>query len=285
MSGLCVCEIFRNEQERGKKMISINGHTIGEKCYPNNERILEIPIMVTAFRTEEFIIEMKYTTDIDISVLSMAKRYLDDQFNNPEVTLIMKYVPYSRMDRNIKGYMFSLKYFCKMINDLNFYKVMVLDVHSNVTTALLDRCVEIDVDQYIDKVFDEAKVDYVFYPDAGAMKRYYESLKTRRKSFYGNKKRDLHTGKIINYELVECPDIQGKDILIIDDLCAYGGTFQLASEKLKEKGANNIYLYVSHCENSIYNGKLINSGLVSKIFTTDSILSDWSSNLICNVEK
>jgi len=266
-------------------MISINGYHVGNKCYPNNERILEVPIVLTAFKTKEFVIEMKYTTDIDISILLMAKRYLDDQFNNPEVTLIMKYVPYSRMDRSIKGYMFSLKYFCKMINDLNFHKVMVLDVHSNVTSALLDRCVEIDVDQYLDKVFEEVNIDYVFYPDAGAMKRYRETLKARRQDFHGNKKRNLRSGKIISYELIDCPDIQGKNILIIDDLCAYGGTFQLASEKLKEKGANNIYLYVSHCEDSIYNGKLIKSGLVSKVFTTDSILNDWSSKLICNVSE
>ena len=268
-------------------MISINGYSIGDKCYPNNERILEVAhYKINEFETiVDFEIEMKYTTDIDISLLIMCKKYLDDMFSNPKITLRMKYVPYSRMDRYIEGYMFSLKYFCKMINDLNFDKVTVLDPHSNVTTALLDRCCEINIDQYLDKVFDMVNIDYVFYPDAGAMKRYYETLKTRRQSFYGNKKRDLYTGKIINYELVDCPDIQGKDILIIDDLCAYGGTFQLASEKLKEKGANNIYLYVSHCENSIYNGKLINSGLVSEIFTTDSILSDWSSNLICNVDK
>lgn len=264
-------------------MISINGYIIGNKCYPNNERILDVPDF--DFGTEEFEIEFKFTTDIDISILIMCKKYLDDMFNNPKVTLRMKYVPYSRMDRYIEGYMFSLKYLCKMINELNFYRVVVLDPHSNITTALLDRCYEINIDQYLDKVFDMVNIDYVFYPDAGALKRYGEVLKTRRKSFYGNKKRDLNTGKIINYELVDCPDINNKDILIIDDLCAYGGTFQLASEKLKEKGTNNVYLYVSHCEDSIYKGKLIKSGLVSKVYTTDSILNDWSSSLIYDVSK
>lgn len=261
-------------------MISINGIVIGSKCFPNNERILNTP---RGASSKEFDIEFKYTTDIDISVLIMCKKYLDDKFNNPKVTLVMKYVPYSRMDRNIDGFMFSLKYFCKLINDLNFNKVVVLDVHSNVTTALLDRCVELDIKQYIDKVFDEVDIDYVFYPDAGAMKRYSEILITKRPYFYGNKKRNLQTGEIINYELVDCPDIQDKNILIIDDLCAKGFTFYNASQKLKEKGADNVYLYASHCENSIYNGLLLNSGLVKTIFTTDSILTDWSSKLICNI--
>ena len=265
-------------------MISINGYPIGTNCYPNNERMFEKPIISGMFQTDEFTIDFKYGTDIDISILIMTKKYLDDIFNNPKVTLRMKYVPYSRMDRYIDGYMFSLKYFCKLINDLNFHKVIVLDPHSNMTTALLDRCFEINIDQYLDKVFEQVKnIDYVFYPDKGSMDRYYKTIKTRRPSFYGDKKRDLNTGKIISYEIVEYPDIQGKDILIIDDLCAFGGTFLLASEKLKEKGANNIYLYVSHCEDSIYNGKLIKSGLVSKVFTTDSLFSDWSSSLICDV--
>jgi len=263
-------------------MISINGYPIGNECYPNNERIFHA-LSSLRLNTNEFTVDFKYTTDIDISILIIAKKYLDDQFNNPEVILKMKYVPYSRMDRNIEGYMFSLKYFCKLINDLNFHKVMILDPHSNVTMALLDRCFEMNIDQYLDKVFHKVNIDYIFYPDNGANKRYYETLKTRRQSFYGNKKRSLNTGKIISYELVDCPDINNKDILIIDDLCAYGGTFQLASEKLKEKGANNIYLYVSHCENSIYQGKMIKSGLISKVFTTDSILSDWSSSLLFNV--
>jgi len=264
-------------------MISINGYPIGTNCYPNNERILEIPVMLPF--AEKFTIDFKYTTDIDISILMMAKRYIDDKFNNPEVTLIMKYVPYSRMDRNIKGYMFSLKYFCKIINDLNFHKVMVLDAHSNVTTALLDRCVELDVNQYIYKVLNNVHVDYIFYPDAGSMTRYSKTLKTGQSYFYGNKKRDLTNGQIISYELVDCPDIQGKDILIIDDLCAKGFTFYNAGQKLKEKGANNIYLYVSHCEDSIYKGELIKSDFVDKVFTTDSILTDWSSNLLCDISN
>jgi len=267
-------------------MISINGYPIGNKCYPNNERIFEKPIISGIFPTDEFTIEFKYGTDIDISILIMTKKYLDDMYNNPKVTLRMKYAPYSRMDRYIEGYMFSLKYFCKMINDLNFHKVIVLDPHSNMTTALLDRSCEINIDQYLDKVFEQVKkIDYIFYPDKGANLKYRNTLKTRRQSFCGDKKRNLNTGKIINYELVDCPDIKDKTILIIDDLCAYGGTFQLASEKLKEKGADKIYLYISHCEDSIYQGKMINSGLIDKIFTTDSILTDWSSSLICNISN
>ncbi len=270
-------------------MVTINGVEIGLDCFPNNERIFKTDDITGSLG---FTIEMKYEYDIDITKLIMAKRFLDDKYNNPRVYLKMLYIPYSRMDREIEGYMFSLKYFCKIINELNFHSVLVLDAHSNVSTALLDRCKEINPSKFINNILSYFKtndiiLDYVFYPDNGACKRYTETLNLHEyiPYFYGNKKRNLQTGEIIEYELVNTPDIQDRNILIIDDLCAGGRTFYEAAEKLKENGANNIYLYVSHCENSIYNGKLLKSGLLSQIFTTDSLLRNWESSLIKNAER
>lgn len=259
-------------------MVSINGIQIGMECYPNNERILKTYNRHAA----DFTIEFKYETDIDISILIMCKKYLDDKFNGVKVNLNMKYVPYSRMDRSIEGNMFSLKYFCQLVNDLNFNEVRIFDPHSNVTSGLLDRCFEISVSGFVQHAISKLNynVDYIFFPDNGACKRYSEILSLTTPYFFGNKKRNLKTGEIINYELIDCPNIKGKNILIVDDLCAKGFTFYNAAQKLKEKGADNVYLYVSHCENSIYKGKLISSKIISKIFTTDSILTDWSSSLI-----
>lgn len=80
--------------------------------------------------------------------------------------------------------------------------------------------------------------------------------------------------------------IKDRDVLIIDDICSKGGTFYHSAKKLKELGANKIYLYVSHCENTIYSGELLkDNGLIEKIFTTDSILTDFTSPKIELVEK
>lgn len=264
-------------------MVKINGYIIGNECFPNNERILKTEDFLS--KDFDFKIEFQYETDIDISILIMAKKYLDDNFNNIEVELIMKYIPYSRMDRKIKGYMFSLKYFCQLINDLKFTRVIVLDPHSTVSTALLERCIEINIQDYVYNVLASEKIDYVFYPDSGACKRYSEILKLPNgiPYFYGDKKRNLSTGEIISYELVNCPSLEKKNVLIVDDLCAKGFTFYNAACRLKEGGSNKVFLYVSHCENSIYQGRMLKSGLIDKIYTTDSILTDWSSSLICNI--
>ena len=65
--------------------------------------------------------------------------------------------------------------------------------------------------------------------------------------------------------------IQGNNVLIIDDICSRGGTFYHAANALKEAGANNIYLYITHAEYTMIEGDMYNQDIVRKIFTTNSI--------------
>ena len=118
----------------------------------------------------------------------------------------------------------------------------------------------------------EGELPMMFYPDGGASKRYTGMIKLPYA--YGYKRRDTITGEILGLEILgAASEIAGKNILIVDDISSRGGTFYHSAKKLKELGAKNIYLYISHCENSILEGELIKSNLVKKIFTTDSILT------------
>jgi ribose-phosphate pyrophosphokinase len=90
---------------------------------------------------------------------------------------------------------------------------------------------------------------------------------------FGIKKRDWNTGKILGLELMNKEVVNGKDVLIIDDICSRGGTFYHSAKALKEAGAKNIYLYVTHCENTILDGDLLTSGLIEKVYTTNSIFT------------
>ena len=68
--------------------------------------------------------------------------------------------------------------------------------------------------------------------------------------------------------------IAGRNVLIIDDICSKGGTFYHSAKRLKEAGAANIYLYVTHCESTIYEGELLKEdSLIKHIFTTNSLLT------------
>lgn len=262
--------------------VKINGIEFGNELFPNNERIFKsLPWQICA---QNFIrVDFKYETDFDIWKLIVAKKYLDDKFNGTVIVLNMLYVPYSRMDREIEGYTFSLKYFCDLINSLNFHQVKVLDTHSNVTEALINHLYKINGQDLVDKVIEKENPDYVFYPDSGALKRYSETIKLPENIgvFYGNKQRDLNTGKILKFELINCPeDIKDKNILIVDDLCSKGGTFIASAELIKNAGAKRVCLYVSHCEDSIFDGKILKTDFIDMVYTSNSINRSGSSEKI-----
>ena len=45
----------------------------------------------------------------------------------------------------------------------------------------------------------------------------------------------------------------------------------MAAQELKRLGVRNIYLYITHCENNIFNGEILNSDLIKYVYTTNSI--------------
>jgi ribose-phosphate pyrophosphokinase len=104
---------------------------------------------------------------------------------------------------------------------------------------------------------------------------------------FGIKKRDWKSGQILGLDVVSDIDLTGKKVLIVDDICSAGSTFKFSAIKLKELGASDVALYVSHCEDNIQNGDLLKTDLISKIYTTDSILhiEDPKIEVIRNFRK
>lgn len=192
------------------------------------------------------------------------------------IILDMPYIPNARQDRVKHAEdVFTLKYFAELINSLHFTKVRVLDAHSNVSLALLDRVESITPEPYIRKAMgqitrENGKAPLMFYPDEGAGKRYSGMIDAPY--CFGIKQRDWSTGEIKGLSVAgECERIAGSDVLIVDDICSFGGTFFHSAKKLKELGAGKIYLFVSHCETSILEGEVLKSDLLERVYTTDSI--------------
>jgi ribose-phosphate pyrophosphokinase len=66
-------------------------------------------------------------------------------------------------------------------------------------------------------------------------------------------------------------DVEGKDVLIVDDLIDTAGTFVGAIEALKEKGALDIYGAITHPVLSGRALERISNSDVAKLFVTDTI--------------
>ena len=60
-----------------------------------------------------------------------------------------------------------------------------------------------------------------------------------------DKIRDTMTGALSDFE-VYIDDLTGKSVLILDDIADGGRSFTELAQKLREKGANKVTLYVSH---------------------------------------
>lgn len=250
-------------------MIKLNGNEVTLGSFPDGTLLIKQSVDPSP----DAEIEWYYESDRELTALIYLTKHLNVH-GVDRVKLFMPYIPNARQDRvKTDEDVFTLKYFSEILNSLGFVSVTVLDPHSTVSEALIDRIVIKSPKDNVLKVIDqieaaEGEKPFMFYPDEGASKRY--SGMVELPYAFGIKKRDWKTGKIQGLD-VSGEGMNGKPVLVVDDICSKGGTFLFSARKLKELGAGNIYLYISHCEKSVLEGELITSGLLKKIYTTDSI--------------
>lgn len=267
-------------------MVKINNKPFGTEYFDNKEVIfkdvgIEAPV----------IIQLYWEDTRDLATLDMAVEYIREKLGeDTDITLNIPYLPYSGMDREINEQLFSLKHIANILNRMRFTKVIVRDPHNKGLTAeLLNNVVFESIQPYINKVIKQVKPDIIFFPDKGAVKKYTVDIDTHGiPIMHGHKGRGLKDrGHISSYDLDNHGiDITGNKILIIDDICRKGGTFMGASNKLKEIGASSVHLYVTHCEVSIFKGKLLTSeSPIDSIWTTDSEVGAQEFQELDNTDK
>ena len=252
-------------------MITVNDVEITQGKFPDGSLLLKMnpyDYCGGGFAT----ITWLYENDAELFTLICIKHHLDRAFGSDLHSLLyMPYIPHARMDR-VKNNedVFTLKYFAEIINSLHFDNVCVRDAHSNVSLALIDNVVTEPITDYILDAIRLSKADALFFPDEGAMKRY--SDECDMPYAFGIKKRDWKTGNILGLDIMNAEAIEGKNVLIIDDICSRGGTFYHSAKALKAAGAKSVSLYVTHCEGSIVLGELAHTdGLIDHVYTTNSI--------------
>lgn len=266
-------------------MIRVSGEIVKINKFPDGTP--RINLDVENIKEDEYdgrpciLIDWFYENNDEMFYLMLIKKHLERHLTNVDYYLFMPYIPNARMDR-VKNddEVFTLRYFCDFINSLNFSRVYVLDAHSDVSTALLNNCKNDNPRDYIKDAIRQISDDIVLYfPDAGAAKRY-SDLFPEIMYCYGEKKRDWKSGKILGLDIRNNGiDLNGKTVLMIDDIIAYGGSLFYSANALKEAGVDKIYAYATHTENSILDrekGTLIKSlenNTVERLFTTNSLFS------------
>ena len=270
-------------------MIKVNGRIIEIDKFPNGESNVRIPdhwLSDEPNMETTMTYELKYESDSDLFQLYFIKKHFDSLAKVSFTILKCYYFPYSRMDR-VKTFkdVFTLKYVTDFINSLGFDSVLILDAHSDVAPALLNN---VDNTSVIDSLLSATQregnynpsSDYIYFPDSGAEKRYsYLVGVSQVKTLTAIKHRNFSTGKIESLKVIGDSDLAGRNVVMVDDLCSFGGTFMLGAKELKARGAGNIFLCVAHCEDSIFKGEILTTPYISKVYTTDSILTKESEKI------
>lgn len=247
-------------------MIYINDCLFERKFYPVGEQLLEFSQdIMTSLDTKGNHITWKYKDDIEFITLYFIVKKLRSlgYYNN---SLQVDYLPYARMDRIKEDHQFfTLSYVADFLNALDFTEVTFTDIHSDVALELIQHSRNVSktedlIDFSLQKHNLKDQDVVLVFPDKTSVKRY-GHLKEKFFSWLAiEKTRDFNTGKITGFELIE-PDIKvninGKTLIIIDDICSYGGTFIGAMETIKGRYHNlKFILAVTHLEKSYYEGKL-----------------------------
>lgn len=248
-------------------MIFVNGKKIEQEHFSAGELKIKLPAYPCSQRIN---ILWRYENDAEYFTIACIRRHYEMNICHLE----MPYLPHARMDRTKNPEdVFTLKMFCMLINSLGFQSVTILDAHSNVGVALLDRVENKSPKPFIEDVIMNFSNENLalFFPDEGAQKRYGEMFPNLPQAF-GIKKRNWETQKIEGLDIVGAENIKDKRVLIIDDICSYGNTFVRAAQALHDAGALEVNLYVTHCEDAISKGNVFTCGLINRVFTTSSLV-------------
>jgi ribose-phosphate pyrophosphokinase len=169
-----------------------------------------------------------------------------------KIKLLLPYVPYARQDRvTASGTSLSIKVFADFLNSLKLDQVVVVDPHSYVTPALLDRCAIVSQEDAHLCSGQTGSYDVIVAPDAGAVKKAEAVAGTyisKPPVIYAHKVRDPATGALGRASLSpsDMDFIHGKRVLVVDDICDGGGTFIALGKVLREAGVFSMDLWVTH---------------------------------------
>jgi ribose-phosphate pyrophosphokinase len=230
-----------------------------QQCWKLPKEILEVG---------EVQIIWHYESDTELLPVIQTAELLTTVRLHNGVSLVMPFLPYGRQDKKLSNETtFGLSTFLRTLCSFPFKEIITYDVHNMVYFKYNPKMFSLHVDKQVQEAIRLSKANLVCFPDKGASKRGYNVGSIP--SFHLSKTRDQLTGNITGMKCDLPLNLEGKTILIVDDICDGGRTFIEAAKVLKDMGAANVDLYVTH--GIFSNGVLVLTERdIRHIYTTDS---------------
>lgn len=232
-----------NENVRGQDVFIIQS-----TCPPTNHHLVELLIMIDAARR------------------ASAQR----------ITAVIPFYGYARQDRKDQPRVpITAKLVANLLVAAGANRVLTMDLHAGQIQGFFD----IPVDHlYASTVFYEYLKNIpsenliVVSPDVGGVKMAaaYAGMLETSVGFVAKRRRSSTTVEATNI----VGDVEGTDVLIVDDITETAGTLVAAARLLREEGAKSIRAVVTHSNLQKMAYERLESGLIDELITTNSIPVD-----------
>ena len=199
-----------------------------------------------------------------------------------KITLIIPCLPYTRQDKRFGRETCTAMLIAEQFVHAGIDHLITVDLHAdqikeyfNILGAQADALYASPIlINYISKNFKKQQL-WILSPDAGGLKRaMFYANKLGAKVAVAGKSRSYEKANVVE-DIYILGELEGGDIIIVDDMVDTGGTVCKVIEKLHKQGVNSVSICTAHpilSHPAIERlDKLYNEGKLSKLITTDSI--------------
>jgi ribose-phosphate pyrophosphokinase len=240
------------------------------KKFPDGEIYARV-----ADRDADFIVVNSINSSDDITALLL----LFDALKGG-ITVVIPYMGYARQDKVfLEGEAVSIRAIARMIESYTD-KVITVNIHSENARSHFKRLRNVDAMPLIGEHFSERNA-VMISPDKGSLERVRVAAMEAGLDYdYMEKRRiDATTVEIQPKNI----DVEGKDVIIVDDIISTGGTVVEATKRLKELGARSVVAACVHAVMADFAAvKLFNAG-VNEIVATDTIEKIYSEISVAGI--
>ena len=190
------------------------------------------------------------------------------------ITAVIPYFGYARQDRKVvPRTAISAKLVSNLITNAGAHRIVTVDLHAGQIQGFFD----IPVDNlFSTPIFSKHIKKYIsnkniicVAPDVGGVERARALGQKLNVGLAIVDKRRPSPGKSQVMNIIG--NVKGKNCLLVDDIIDSGGTIVNAAKALKEKGAKDVYVYVTHGVLSGNAVEQINNSKIKKLILTDTI--------------
>ena len=229
-----------NENIRGRDLFIVQ-----PTCPPTNQNLMELLIMVDAVRR------------------ASAAR----------ITAVIPFFGYARQDRKDKPRVpITAKLVANLLTAAGVNRVLTMDLHAQQVAGFFD----IPVDHLyaapviVEELYSRSFVNpVVVSPDVGGLKMasaYAENLGAGL-AIVAKRRKSATETEAMNI----IGDVDGRDVILVDDLTETAGTLVSAAKALKERGARKVIACVSHAVISDLGVQRLSNSDVEELITTNSV--------------